>query len=68
MAGRGCIGRRWVWVVLNLAFDIDGSEGLAFGGFEYLAGLPSQKPKFGLLFLKKILTIIVTNELGGITI
>lgn len=68
MAGRGRIGRRWGWTVLNLTFDIDRSKGLAFGGLEYLASLPSQKPKFGLFFLEKILAIIVTNELGGIAI
>jgi hypothetical protein len=53
---------------LDLTFNIDGSERLILGRLKYLACLSSQKPKFGILFLEKILAVIITDKLGSVTV
>jgi hypothetical protein len=54
--------------VLDLAFDIDFSEGLALRSFEDLACFPTNEAKAIFLFFEKVLSIVVADELGGVAI
>lgn len=52
------IGGRW----LDLAFDVDFSEGLVLGCLEKVACLAGEEAKLMVLFFKKMLPAVFTNE------
>lgn len=54
--------------VLDLALDIDFSEGLALRNFEDLACFPTNETETVFLFFEKVLSIVVADELGGVAI
>ena len=54
--------------MLDLALDIDFSEGLLLRSFEDLACFPTNETKAIFLFFEKVLSIVVADELGGVTV
>ena len=54
--------------MLDLAFDIDFSEGLSLRSFEDLASFPTNETKLVFLLFEKVLPIVVVNKLGGVAI
>jgi hypothetical protein len=54
--------------VLDLALDIDFSEGLLLRSFEDLACFPTNETKAIFLFFEKVLSFVVEDELGGVAI
>jgi hypothetical protein len=54
--------------VLDLAFDIDFSEGLSLRSFEDLASFPTNETKLVFLLFEKVLPIVVADKLGGVAI
>jgi hypothetical protein len=49
--------------MLDLAFDVDLAKGLAFRSFENRPRLAGEKPKPVFSFFKKMLSVVVGNEL-----
>ena len=54
--------------MLDLALDIDFSEGLLLRSFEDLACFPTNETKAVFLFFEKVLSIVVADELGGVAV
>lgn len=54
--------------MLDLALNIDLSEGLGLRSFEDLAGFPTNETEAVFLLLEKMLSVMVADELRGIAI